>query len=259
MPQPDNSVPGAPIWIDLMTTDPERAEEFYGELFGWTADSLGDEYGGYIEFRKSGNDVAGAMRSQPDTGPPNVWSLYLMTENAESTAEATKAAGGQVLVAPMQVSDFGSMVVVLDSAGAAVGGWQPGKHRGFQVIGEPGTPSWFELLTRDYVAAVDFYKQVFQWDAHVAGDTDEFRYTTLGSGNSQRAGIMDAAAFLPEDVPPHWSVYFGTDDTDAALRRIENLGGSVILPAETTPYGRMAQVSDPMGAMFKLVDPSTRS
>ena len=56
-------------------------------------------------------------------------------------------------------------------------------------------------------------------------DTPEFRYTTLGEGEDQLAGIMDASAFLPAGVPAHWSIYFGVDDTDAALAKIKSLGG----------------------------------
>jgi uncharacterized protein len=48
-------------------------------------------------------------------------------------------------------------------------------------------------------------------------------------------------------------VYFAVEDTDAALARIRDVGGSVVLPAEDTPYGRVAQASDPTGALFKLV------
>ena len=53
--------------------------------------------------------------------------------------------------------------------------------------------------------------------------------------------------------PSGWSVYFGTDDTDKALARIVDLGGTVVQPAEDTPYGRLAQAADPTGALFKLV------
>ena len=32
-----NSIPvGAPIWLDLSTSDLDRAADFYGALFGWT-------------------------------------------------------------------------------------------------------------------------------------------------------------------------------------------------------------------------------
>ena len=94
---------------------------------------------------------------------------------------------------------------------------------------------------------------MFDWDTHVVGDTPEFRYTTLGEGDDALAGIMDASAFLPEGVPAHWSVYFGVDDTDAALAKIVELGGSIVEPAEDTPYGRLATAADPTGALFKLV------
>jgi predicted enzyme related to lactoylglutathione lyase len=64
---------------------------------------------------------------------------------------------------------------------------------------------------------------------------------------------MDASGFLPEGVPAHWSVYFGVADADAALAKIVALGGSVVVPAEDTPYGRLATATDSTGAMFKLI------
>jgi len=87
-------------------------------------------------------------------------------------------------------------------------------------------------------------------------DTDDFRYTIMRSGEDWLAGVMDASGFLPPDVPAHWSVYFGVDDADAALATVTSLGGSVVRPAEDTPYGRLATALDPTGAEFKLVAPN---
>ena len=58
MPAPE-STPGAPCWIDLMTSGIARARQFYGELFGWEYET-GDEekYGGYTTARKNGKTVA---------------------------------------------------------------------------------------------------------------------------------------------------------------------------------------------------------
>ena len=148
---------------------------------------------------------------------------------------------------------MGSMAVVTDAGQAAIGAWQPGVHKGFTVLGEPGTPNWFELHTRNYQASVKFYRDVFGWDAHVASDTPEFRYTTLGEGDSALAGIMDATAMLPDGVPANWQVYFGVEDADAALDKIVELGGAVIRPAEDSPFGRLAEAADPTGASFKIV------
>lgn len=253
MPLRATAPTGAPIWIDLMTSDPDTTRPFYGELFGWTSVAGGEEYGGYINFLKDDVVVAGCMQNQPEFGSPDVWSVYLASDDAKATGDTAEAHGGAVVVPVMDVLDLGRMAVVTDPGGASIGVWEPGGHSGFGVLDEPGTPGWFELHTRDYDASVAFYRDVFAWDVHVAADTPGFRYSTLGEGDGQLAGIMDAGAFLPEGVPAHWSVYFRVEDADATVATILRLGGSVVAPAEDTPYGRLATVADPTGAVFKLI------
>jgi uncharacterized protein len=256
MPTRENSTPGAPCWVDLMTSDTAGSRAFYCELFGWTAEEAAEEFGGYFSFLKDGERIAGCMPAQPGQGMPDVWSIYLTTDDARKTVDAAGANGGQVVVEPMTVADQGTMAFVSDSGGAGIGIWQPDVHKGFGVTGEPGTPSWFELWARDYEGAVAFYREVFRWDAHTMSDSDELRYTTLGDAEHMQAGIMDASAFLPEGVPAHWSVYFGVADADAALAKVVELGGSIVQPAEDTPYGRLATAADPSGAQFKLIGPN---
>jgi predicted enzyme related to lactoylglutathione lyase len=251
MPRREDAPIGAPCWVDLFTADPGRAQAFYADLFGWTCEEAGPEYGGYFNFSKDGVQVAGGMRNDDDAAPDR-WSVYLATENAAATVDAAAAQGSAVIVPAMPVMELGSMAVVTDPGGDAIGMWQPGLHKGFGVFGESGTPAWFELHTRAYDAAVQFYRDVFKEDARPMSDAPEFRYTTLNDGEEQLAGIMDASTFPPE-APSGWSIYFGTDDTDKSLARIVDLGGKVVLPAEDTPYGRLAQASDPTGALFKLV------
>lgn len=255
MTKRDSAPIGAPCWIDLFTSDPDRSRAFYGELLGWTSQDTGPEYGGYINFSKDGVQVAGCMRNDGQSGMPDVWSIYLATDNIGAVVDATTANGGQVVVPAMPVMELGSMAVVTDSGGATIGAWQPGLHKGFGVFGEPGTPFWFELHTRDYDKSLDFYRSVFKWNTQTMGDTPEFRYTVLTVGDEQLAGVMDATGFLPEGVPAHWSVYFQVDDADVALKKAVELGGSVVMPAEDTPYGRLATATDTTGAMFRLAQP----
>jgi predicted enzyme related to lactoylglutathione lyase len=252
MPKPDIT-PGSPCWIDLMTTDPAASQNFYNQLFGWTYET-GDEekYGGYTIASKDGAMVAGLMKNDGTSGYPDMWSTYLRVEDINATSEAAAANGGQVFLAPMEVPEQGYMGMVGDSSGAAVGLWQFGGHTGFQLQGETGAPVWHELLTRDYDGAVKFYQDVFGWETDVMSDTPEMRYTTLGSGDNARAGIFDASGFLPEGVPSNWRVYFGVDDADATIALAQELGGAVVSPAEDTPFGRMATLTDPTGAMFLI-------
>jgi predicted enzyme related to lactoylglutathione lyase len=253
MPTRESAPNGAPCWVDLMTSDHARARDFYSRLFGWTASEPSDEFGGYFMFEKDGVPVAGGMPTMPDAGADNIWSIYLSTDDAEKAVEVATANGAQVIAPTMEIADLGTMAVLVDPTGAAIGIWQPNTFGGFTVIAEPGTPAWFELLTKDHATATAFYRTVFGWDTSTLHDTDEFRYTTANDGDDQLAGVMDAAAFLPEEVPSHWSVYFAVDDADAALAKVVDLGGSIEQPAEDTPYGRLATAADPMGARFKLL------
>jgi predicted enzyme related to lactoylglutathione lyase len=256
MPTRENVPLGAPCWIDLITSDVDRARHFYGELFGWQAEDPNESFGGYFNFAKDGVHVAGAMAHQPQIPAADVWSVYLATDDAQKTAEAAASNGGAVFAPPMQLEDLGTMAVVSDVGGASIGMWQAGVHKGIGVYGEPGTPSWFEVHTRDFAGSLAFYRDVFGWTTETVGDTDDFRYAVLTKDGDQLAGIMDASAFLPADAPACWSVYFAVADTDAAIAVLEKLGGSVVQPAEDTPYGRIAQVADPMGAPFKLLGPN---
>ena len=256
MPKRDEAVPGAPCWVDLYSSDPDKASAFYGQLLGWTAESAGAEYGGYINFSKDGVPVAGCMKNDGSSGTPDAWSVYLATTDAEATVNAAVAEGGAAIIPPMDVMDLGRMAMVADAGQAAVGVWQPGAFAGFGLVAEPGVPGWFELFTRDYDASIAFYQKVFGWDAHAVGDSPEFRYTTLGEGDSAQAGVMDASGFLPEGVPAHWSVYFAVADVDPAVEQALSLGGAVTQAAENTPYGRLAALTDPTGAGFKLMGPN---
>jgi len=242
---------GAPCWVDLMSSDTDKARSFYGELLGWTADEPNADFGGYANFSKDGELVAGLMAAQPNMGPGDVWSVYLAVDDAAATLAKARENGGQVHVDAMPVADLGVMAVLADAGGAVVGLWQPGEHRG-GLVGADGAPCHFELHTRDYDATVAFYEKVFGWKPEPVSDTPEFRYTVLNVADGENAGIMDSSGFLPEGVPAHWSVYFAVEDVGTALATVENLGGTIVLPAEDTPYGRIASATDCNGAAFKL-------
>lgn len=245
---------GAPCWIDLLTSDTERATRFYTGLFGWTAGEGSPEFGGYFMFMKDGVPVAGCMPNQAGMGIPDGWSVYLSAGDAKAVADAAVAHGGALREGPMDIADLGIEAVLTDAAGARIGAWQAKAFPGFpEHSGQPGTPEYFELLTRDYRGAVRFYTDVFGWDGKVAGDTDEFRLTVLSDGEQTVAGIMDASGFLPDGQDDHWGVYLKVADTDQALADVTRLGGTVLQEAMDTPYGRLAAVADPLGARFKIV------
>jgi predicted enzyme related to lactoylglutathione lyase len=252
MPTRNTAPLGAPIWIDLSTSDVERAQDFYGTVFGWTFESSGPDYGGYVNAFRDGKPVAGLMYNDPEWNAPDAWTIYLHTADINTTVDALKSAGGSSCVEPMEVPEKGWMAMGLDPSGAPFGLWQPTGHRGFEVVGEAGAPVWHQLTTRDFTKAVDFYRTVFGWETRVEADTDEFRYSTAVFDGEDVLGVMDGNSILPEGVPSHWITFFGADDVDKTLQVITDHGGSVLRGAEDTPYGRLAAATDPTGAVFNL-------
>ena len=244
--------PGEPCWIELFTTDTDRAKAFYGALFGWTASDSGPEYGGYITFERDGEPIAGMMHND-GSGGPSQWTVYLHSDDAAKTTDLARQHGAQVHLEPMQVGDQGHMAFLADPAGATVGVWQPQEHQGFAAAHGPvGAPTWFETLSHDYAKSTAFYRDVFGWDLHVMGDSDEFRYSTLGEDADAKAGIMDGSGFLGEQ-PSRWQFYVEVEDTDAAVAKAEAHGAKVVQAADYSPYGRLAFLEDPDGCLFAVV------
>ncbi|MGH9046157.1 MAG: VOC family protein [Acidimicrobiales bacterium] len=250
----DRAPLGAPCWVDLWTSDVPGSVKFYSALFGWAAQDPDPEHGGYFMFTRNGVPIAGAMGEMGDEKPSNTWKVYLASADAEKTVAAAEAGGATISLPAMTVGDAGTQAVLDDPTGATIGSWQPEEFAGFTVLEEHGAPSWFELLTRDYAKAVEFYRSVFGWDTEVVSDTDEFRYSVMldPSGGGMLAGIMDASSFLPKGEPASWSVYWDVNDVDESVAQVKSLGGGVITVARDTPYGRLASLTDPSGAPFNL-------
>lgn len=244
---------GAPTWIDLGTSDLDKAKDFYGVVFGWTFDTAGPEYGGYVTASTDGLPVAGLMANDPQWQMPDGWTTYLHTADIAATVEAVTEAGGTSCSPPMEIPTVGWMSIVTDNADGVVGLWQPIGHHGFEIVNAASAPVWHQLTTPGYAKALQFYPTVFGWETKTVADTDEFRYTTALLEGEELVGVMDGAQFLPEGATGTWTVFFGAEDVDKTLEVITANGGAVVRGAEDTPYGRLASVTDPTGGGFNLL------
>ncbi|GHF78688.1 hypothetical protein FHX82_004465 [Amycolatopsis bartoniae] len=233
---------GTPCWVDVQVPDPKRAAEFYGPLLGWEF----SDQGGYLIALREGRGAAAIGQRPP--GGLSAWTTYLAVENADKTAAAIVEAGGRLMLEPGDVGPAGRLALAVDPAGAVFGIWQAGSTTGVQIANVPGTLVWNECLTRDYEGGKAFYEAVFgySYDALPGG----YAYSTLKVDGNIVGGIGELTS--PE-VSPHWSTYFGAADTDATVEKALSLGGSVLRPAEDSPYGRSAQLADDQGVPFNVI------
>jgi predicted enzyme related to lactoylglutathione lyase len=295
LPERDGYIPGVPCWVDTSQPDPEAALDFYGGLFGWEFEDVmppsaksryfiaSCEAPGSSIFDVSGDrhggDVA-AVRSIPEAAPPTaMWNTYFWVDSADDAASKVRDAGGGVVIEPFDFMDACRMAVFTDPEGAAFFVWEAKEHKGARVVNDPGTLVFNGLHTRDVEAARSFYGAVFGWQTLAIGGGGEGwalpgygdyleryhpevrkRMAEAGApeGYEEVVASINPIADDQPDTPPHWSVTFAVDDTDAIAAKAAELGGKVIVPPfdagwSTSTYTiRVAVLGDPQGATFNV-------
>ena len=268
MSERDGFVPGVPCWVDTWQPDAQAAVAFYTQLFAWETENTmpAGVDGEHHMCRVRGRDVA-AIASRPDAAPDvTAWTTYVWVDDVDATVGKVKEAGGSVVMEPFDALDGGRIAVIADPAGAALGIWQPGDHKGAQLVNEPGAYSMSGLHTSDPEAAKRFYPEVFGWgiDVMKAGDSEVGMWILDGylGGEPQQPVRRDVVATMipPGDgdqSPPYWSVDFWIAGIDAAAEKVKELGGQVLAgPYDVPGTGlRQAAIRDPQGAVLTLTQP----
>lgn len=107
-------------WNELGTRDVAAAREFYGAVFGWTVEEQEmPGMGPYHVFKDGEHTRAGMMditAMAPDDAPSS-WLVYFTVPDADAAVETTKAAGGQLVNGPVDIS-VGRLAVLNDPQGA---------------------------------------------------------------------------------------------------------------------------------------------
>lgn len=245
--------PGAFVWYDLATTDPEAASRFYASVVGWNVEPVPELH--YTLLKAGETRAAGLMQLPPhlqEAGVPPHWSGYISVSDVDAMAAQVKQSGGELKFGPEDIPNIGRFAVVVDRdgapfylfKGAGAASPEPG-------VMSPGHVGWHELRARDYEAAFAFYAGLFGWSRGTAFDMGPMgTYQLFGYGGLDRGGMMNA----PEGVPPSWLFYFVVSGLDAALLRVQQGGGTVLHGPQEVPGGAWVLLCrDPQGAHFALV------
>ena len=135
VPEDFNPKVGQFSWHELYTTDHRAALEFYGALFGWTkvqSMDMGPEMGGeYALYGHAGPGAPPGMSGIPYGGtmtmtaemrahlpPSGVY--YVKVASADDAAKEIMAAGGKIVMGPMDVPGGDRIAQATDPQGAVV-------------------------------------------------------------------------------------------------------------------------------------------
>ena len=249
---------GSFIWYELMTTDPEGATRFYGDVVGWT---IGDQMPGEIDYRMlcAPDGYAGGMltlsEAMREGGARPMWLGYLGVDDVDKAVEKAVAAGATVQMPASDIPDVGRIAMIADPQGVPIylmRGASDGESNAYQRHGGLGHVAWNELLTGDRQAALDFYGEQFGYVREGGMDMgpDMGEYSFLGHGGQ----VIGAAMKAPAGAPSIWQFYVRVQDVDAAAEKVRAGGGQVLFGPMDVPGGeRVLTGVDPQGASFGLV------
>jgi uncharacterized protein len=243
--------PATPCWSELASSDPDAAATFYSGLFGWRPEAAGV---GTVVFTL-GDLAAAGLAPASGPGQPSAWLTYISTEDIAATVESAVSAGGTVLHPPAEVGPRGQLAMVADPEGAVFALWQAGSFRGAQVANEPGAVCWSDMATRNIAGAAAFYGKVFGWVEQEGGLPTQFEYWEWSVNNRVVGGVSPMGDHYPAEVPAHWRTTFEVADCAEIVARCAELGGQVAFgPMEDPVVGRFAQLLDPQGGSFSVVE-----
>src|SRR4030088_910124 len=112
--------------------------------------------------KPGGKDVAGIGPKQMAEAP-SAWTVYISSPNVADSIKKAEAAGGKVIVPPMEVGPQGAMAIIADPSGAVIGLWQSKEMGGAQVMGEANSYGWAELNARSVGKPMPLLPYVSGW------------------------------------------------------------------------------------------------
>ena len=117
-----------------------------------------------------------------------------------------------------------------------------------------GVFSLNELITTDLALAKEFYGELLGWTFTETKTIYGNPYLVIHSEKTMVGGMMIKDGNVPDDVIPCWDPYITVDDVDESAKKVEKLGGKIILPPTDIPkFGRFCVIKDPQGISLNLI------
>jgi predicted enzyme related to lactoylglutathione lyase len=241
------------VWRELMTTDVAASVRFYTEVFGWKADTMKMPDGMDYTIVKAGDTGVGGIMKHPMPGVPAYWSSSVSTEDVDAIAKQVAAAGGKVIVPPMDAGGMGRYAGFQDPQGAIINAWR-GNDGDMPPPERPGVGMfcWEQLNTTSPGEAVEFYNKVFGWTNKPFGAGGDMK--VFEAGPASVASVMAN----PPGVPAHWLAYVVVDKLTSAYDRVRQQGGKVMVERIDVPtVGTIGVIQDNVGAVIGVFEAPT--
>ncbi|HVI00439.1 MAG TPA: VOC family protein, partial [Enhygromyxa sp.] len=111
------------VHMELNTSDPEAAKQFYEAVFGWQYQDVEMPDGVYTMASAPNGGIGGITRN-PMSGAPSAWLGYVGVDSVDRAVGKIEKAGGTVVVPATSIPNMGRFAVFTDPQGAAFAVWE---------------------------------------------------------------------------------------------------------------------------------------
>jgi uncharacterized protein len=111
--------PGSCTWNELVSTNPDVAQRYYAQLFGWKAAPQQTSGQPYTLFKSGGAPVGGLMAQPPDMkGLPSRWVCYFAVNDPDVAFTRALRSGARVIMPMSDLPQMGRFGWLADPQGA---------------------------------------------------------------------------------------------------------------------------------------------
>src|SRR5262249_18229982 len=116
------------VHVELNSNDLPKAREFYQQLFKWKLEDMKMPNGQTYTMINVGEGTGGGMMKNMAPGQPSHWLAYVSVDDIAAATKKARDIGAKIMLDVTPVADMGSMSIIVDPSGAALGLWQAKKR-----------------------------------------------------------------------------------------------------------------------------------
>lgn len=240
------------VWADLVTDDVTSVKTFYTLLFGLGWKELRPAPAAYGLLMLGDLPVAGvAYHEAPGVETPyGRWIHFMSVDNVARAERVVIDQGGRTVLNRRSVNRRGEFAVVMGPDQALVGLMHSSTGDPDDYRSEQGEWLWRELYSADPAASARLYEKICQCEI---SPSEHRENSLLISSQGFLRGSINSLHNTRE-TSAGWLGYVQVADVAATLEKATALGGKVVFaPTPEVFEGRLAVISDPVGAYIGLV------
>ena len=253
---------GEPCWVEVVSRDKTKGRELLTKLFNysWFESEVTGQSETYDTAIVNELAVLGCVQmdnSERNSGTPSYLSVYFCVDEIYDKVELAISLGGNVVLPVTDIDDVGKMAIILDPSGAKVFLLQPKANDGAEIMHEPNTVTFFELMTDNLEVAKSFYSDFFGWSFETTRDPADNQKATyvecyLDKNEKPIAGMIEVNVD-DENIWANWSAYFNVANIADFVELAKNEGVVGCMEPFSAGPGTIAPLQDENIGLFNVI------